>query len=540
MQKKGKIVDVFNRRIFNAEITVENGKIKKIEEIVEAPEQYILPGFVDSHIHIESSMLIPSRFSQLSITHGTVACVCDPHEIANVLGIEGVSFMINNSKLVPQKFFFGAPSCVPATDFETSGSRLDVEQIDKLLKNDDIYFLAEMMNYPGVIFGDKQVAQKLILAQKYAKPIDGHAPLLMGEQLKKYIEAGISTDHECTNIDEAIEKISLGMKILIRNGSAAKDFDNLFELIDKFPDKVMFCTDDCHPDDLLDHHINELVKKSIAKGANLFNVLQAACINPVIHYKLPVGLLRIGDRADFIVVDNIQDFNLKEMFIDGKCVFENCKISFDTSDYTSFPNKFVAEVISELELRLKAITNKARVIVAQDHSLLTKVEISDVKAQNDIVQIDTENDILKIVVLNRYKKTNPQVALIKGFGFKNGAIATSVAHDSHNIIAVGASDKEIVNAINALIKHKGGMCVVTDSEISILPLPVAGLMSTDEPQKVAKNYEILNQKAKNLGCRLTAPFMTLSFMALLVIPSIKLSDKGLFDGDKFQFTELFI
>lgn len=540
MQKKGKLVDIFNKKIYNAQITIENGKIAKIEELPEAPELYILPGFIDSHVHIESSMLVPSRFSQLSVMHGTVACVCDPHEIANVMGIDGVNFMIHNSKLVPQKFFFGAPSCVPATDFETSGSRIDVEQIDKLLQNDDIYFLAEMMNYPGVIFDEKEVANKIQLSQKYAKPIDGHAPLLKGEHLKKYVEAGISTDHECTNIDEAFEKIALGMKILIRSGSAAKDFEKLFSLIDQYPNQVMFCTDDCHPDDLVDHHINDMVKKSIAKGANLFNVLQAACLNPVVHYNLPVGLLRVGDKADFIVVDNIQNFNLQEMFIDGKCVFENSKINFNIPEYKSFPNNFVAKKINDFDLQLKAITNKARVIVAQDHSLLTNMEIKDIKVQNDFVQNDTENDILKILVLNRYKEAEPVVALIKGFELKKGAIATSVAHDSHNIIAVGTSDKEIATAINEVIKYKGGMCVVSDNQTSVLPLPVAGLMSADEPQKVANTYQKLNLKAKELGCRLSAPFMTLSFMALLVIPSLKISDKGLFDADKFQFTKLFI
>ena len=540
MKIKGKLVDIFNRQIYNAEITIENSKITEISKIDEEQEQYIIPGFIDSHIHIESSMLVPTRFAEISVPHGTVACVSDPHEIANVLGEAGIEFMIENSKDSPQKFFFGVPSCVPATDFETSGAVIDAEITDKLLQNDDIFFLAEMMNFPGVINEVPEVMSKLDLAKKYGKPIDGHAPLLSGDALKKYATAGITTDHECTNIKEAEEKIKLGMKILIRNGSAAKDFDNLFPLIDKYPDKVMFCSDDRHPDDLIEGHINILVKESIKRGAELFNVLQAACINPILHYNLPVGLLRKGDSADLIIVDNLQNFNIQKSIINGNIVFEKGEINFNIPKLEKKPNKFEKIKLLAEDIKIKAETQKIRVIKAFDKSLLTKQMIVDAKVKNGFLQIDTEKDILKIVVVNRYKKAKPSIAFINGIGLKKGALATSVAHDSHNIIAIGTSDEEIVNAINAVSENKGGMAISENNNISILPLPIAGLMSDSSGYEVAKKYEELNKKAKTLGTELNAPFMTMSFMALLVIPELKLGDKGLFDVTKFSFTNLFV
>ncbi len=537
---KGIIVDIFNQKFFEGKITIENGKITDISEATGVPKQYILPGFIDAHVHIESSMLIPARFSELSMKHGTIAAVCDPHEIANVLGIDGVEFMIENAKHTPQKLFFGAPSCVPATNFETSGAALGIEQTDYLLKKDDIYFLAEMMNFPGVIFEDKEVIGKLELAKKYGKPVDGHAPMLSGEDLKKYVSSGISTDHECTNIEEAEEKIALGMKILIRNGSAAKDFDALYPLIDKYPEKVMFCTDDCHPDDLIDGHINIMIKEAINRGSNIFNVLRVACVNPVLHYDIPVGLLRKGDNADFIIVDDFRNFELKEMYINGIPFVENYTLRYNAPLLGQRPNNFNIEKIKTQDIELPAKSTKVKVITARDRSLLTGLEVCNIKINNGLAVSDPDNDILKIVVVNRYRQAKPVVGFIKGFGLKNSAIATSVAHDSHNIIAVGTDDKKILKAINMLIDGRGGMCFVGDNEAEILELPVAGLMTDANPVETGEKYKILTQKVIENGSSLKAPFMTLSFMALLVIPELKIGDKGLFDVTKFQFTDLFV
>ena len=537
---KGIIVDIFNQKLFSGKITIKGGRIVDISDANDVPKQYILPGFIDAHVHIESSMLIPTRFSELSMKHGTIATVCDPHEIANVLGIGGVEFMIENAGNTPQKLFFGAPSCVPATNFETSGAAIGIEEIDYLLKKDEIYFLAEMMNFPGVIYEDKEVIGKLDLAKKYNKPIDGHAPMLTGGDLKKYAEAGISTDHECTSIEEAEEKIALGMKILIRNGSAAKDFDALYRLIDKYPDKVMFCTDDCHPDDLLEGHINKMVKEAIRRGCNIFNVLQVACVNPVLHYDIPVGLLRKGDIADFIVVDDFRDFRLKEMYINGIQFVQNYSLLYKSPALKERPNNFNIEKIKSEDIKLSAKSNKAKVITAKDRSLLTGFEIHDIKIKNGFAISDPENDILKIVVVNRYQKAMPIIGFIKGFGLKHSAIATSVAHDSHNIIAVGTDDEKIVEAINNIIETGGGMCFVGENETEVLELPVAGLMTDANPEETAEKYKKLTQKAIKSGSSLNAPFMTLSFMALLVIPQLKIGDKGLFDVNKFQFTEVFV
>ena len=537
---KGIIIDIFNQKLFGGKITIEDGRIKEITETSDVPKQYILPGFIDAHVHIESSMLVPTVFSELSMKHGTIAAVCDPHEIANVLGTDGVEFMIENAENSPQKLFFGAPSCVPATNFETSGAGIGVEETDYLLKKDEIYFLAEMMNFPGVIFDDKEVVGKLELAKKYNKPIDGHAPMLSGDDLKKYASAGISTDHECTSIEEAEEKIGLGMKILIRNGSAAKDFDALYKLIDKYPDKVMFCTDDCHPDDLIERHISSMAAEAIRRGSNIFNVLRTACVNPVLHYNLPVGLLRKGDKADFIVVDDLRNFRLKEMYINGIQYVEDYALLYKGLQLESRPNNFNIEKISIKDIELAAKSAKAKVITAKDRSLLTGSEICEIKVKDGFAVSDQDKDILKIVVVNRYRQERPAVGFIKGFGLKNSAIATSVAHDSHNIIAVGTDDEKIVEAVNQVIEAKGGMSFVGENETELLELPVAGLMTDRNPAEVAEKYKLLTQKATKNGSALKAPYMTLSFMALLVIPELKLSDKGLFDGTKFQFTDLFV
>lgn len=543
-------IDILNQKVFPACIVVEDGRIISISETSEPCTHYILPGFIDAHVHIESSMLIPSEFARMAVMHGTVATVSDPHEIANVCGIAGIEYMINNAAKVPFKFHFGAPSCVPATSFETAGATIDSKDIEKLLAREDIYYLSEMMNYPGVLFEEEEVMKKIKAAHNAGKPVDGHAPGLRAAEAAKYIQAGISTDHECFTLEEAEEKLKLGMKILIREGSAAKNFDALIPLMHHYADNMMFCCDDKHPDELELHHINQHVKRSLAYGIDLFKTLKAACINPVLHYKLDVGLMRVGDKADFIVVDSLEDFNILKTVIDGVLVFEN-GVSLIESVQESVMNQFCCHEkrVEDFALALDEVRFKAsaegpnagciKVIEALEGQLITKTIFAKPKIENDKMLSDVENDILKIVVVNRYSEQPIAKAFIKNFGLKKGAIASTVAHDSHNIICVGTSDLEICNAVNALIACNGGIAVVQNEEKHILPLAVAGLMSNDKAEYVASAYAKIDQEAKKLGSSLQAPFMTLSFMALLVIPELKLSDKGLFDGKQFAFTELY-
>ncbi len=532
------LINISKKEIFPAKIIIENGRIVSIEKTDKPCEQYILPGLIDAHVHIESSMLLPSAFAKIAVQHGTVGTVSDPHEIANVCGIEGIDYMINNGNKVPFHFFFGAPSCVPATHFETSGAVIDSNQIDELLSRKEILYLSEMMNYPGVLFEDAEVMKKITAAKKHNKPIDGHAPGLKGEQARKYITAGISTDHECFTKEEALNKLKLGMKILIREGSAAKNFDALIDLLHDYEDEIMFCCDDKHPDELLLHHINLHVKRALSKGIDLFKVLKAACINPVKHYNLPVGLLEVGDAADFIIIDNPTDFNILSTYIKGVCVYENGRSNIPTIPEAPI-NQFCCDEINVNDLIVeKQDINKIKIIEALDGELITRSKVVNYKERNGHVVSDIENDILKIVVINRYLRTKPSIAFIRNFGLKKGAIASTVAHDCHNIICVGAQDEVMTRAINMLIAAQGGICVCTEHDEDLLPLPIAGLMSTHSAKEVGNLYSKLDHKAKELGSTLSAPFMTLSFMALLVIPSLKLSDKGLFDGDKFEFTSI--
>jgi len=540
---KSFLVDSWKKMIYPAEITVQNGRISSIQQINESEittKGFVLPGFIDSHVHIESSMLIPSEFARLAVVHGTVATVSDPHEIANVCGIDGVEFMIENSKQVPFKFNFGAPSCVPATIFETAGASLDSEAVEKLLQQKEISYLSEMMNFPGVLNKDPEVMKKIAAAHKLGKPVDGHAPGLRGEQAKQYIEAGISTDHECFTIDEAVDKLAYGMKILIREGSAAKNFEALIDLVDDHPNSVMFCSDDKHPDSLVAGHINQLCARAIAKGMDLFNVIKVASINPVLHYKLDVGLLRIGDPADFIISDNLISFNINQTYINGNALLDNGKTTIKSVS-TNPINQFNCNVITPeklviLKSNYKDTDGNIPVIEALDGQLITNKLMLKGKSINNEWVTDLENDLLKMVVVNRYTNAPIAKCFIKNFGFKSGAIASTVAHDSHNIVAVGTDDVALANAINLVIKAKGGVsCVDGNKNELLLPLPVAGLMSADDGYLVAEKYTAIDAMAKSLGSPLSAPFMTLSFMALLVIPHLKLSDKGLFDGDKFEF-----
>ncbi len=537
MVLQGNIVDIVGKRIYKGEICVEKGVITQINAANHAVENYILPGFIDAHIHIESSMLVPSEFAKIAVLHGTVATVSDPHEIANVLGVKGVEFMIENGKKVPLKFNFGAPACVPATSFESAGALIDAEDIKKMMENPDIKYLAEMMNYPGVLFDDPEVLAKLQHAKNNHKPIDGHAPGLRGEEVSKYIAAGISTDHECYSYDESLEKLQKGMKIIIREGSAAKNFEALIDLVPTHFEKMMFCSDDKHPDDLLLGHINQLCERAVAKGIDIFKVLQVACVNPVKHYGLDVGLLQKGDPADFIVIEDLEKFKVLATYINGVLVAKN-GTSFVKNVPFDVLNNFNTDKKKISDFQYPSTAQRIRVIEALDGELVThQIEANSLIKKGNLVS-NTSTDVLKMTVVNRYKNEKPAIAFIKNFGLKEGAIASSVGHDSHNIIAVGVSDEALCKAVNLIIENKGGVCAVTDSEEKIVPLPVAGIMSDKSAQEIGVAYATLDAMAKKMGSTLRAPYMTLSFMALLVIPALKLSDKGLFDGNSFTWTSL--
>lgn len=540
----GNIVDVLNRVIYPGSVTVTNGKITKIVKNDEHYDTFIMPGFVDAHVHVESSMLIPSEFARLAVVHGTVATVSDPHEIGNVLGINGIRYMIANGKKVPFKFYFGASSCVPATAFETAGAEINPDGVRELFEKDGLKYLSEMMNYPGVLYNDPMVMEKIKIAHSLGRPIDGHAPGLRGEDAKKYIEAGIYTDHECFTLEEALDKLKWGMKILIREGSAAKNYNALHTLIKDYPQMVMFCSDDKHPNDLVAGHINELVVRSVAKGYDLFDVLQAACVNPVKHYGLEVGLLQEGSFADFIVVSDLQNFSVQQTYVNGNIVAVSGK-SLILRVEAEIVNNFNTTKKKPEDFAITAPVNSVqpiqiRVIEALEGQLITNELHMPAKIENGNLVSDTAIDMLKLAVVERYTNSKPAVAFIKNFGFKKGAIASCVAHDSHNIIGVGVTDDDLCNAVNAVIDSKGGVSVTYDGKTEVLPLPVAGIMSNEDGYSVAEKYTHIDGLAKECGTKLHAPYMTLSFMALLVIPQLKLSDKGLFDGKAFKFTDLII
>jgi adenine deaminase len=537
MQIQGQIVDIENRRIYSGEVKVENGKIFSVIEKQHDNKNFILPGFIDAHIHIESSMLVPSEFAKIAVLHGTVGTISDPHEIANVLGKDGVYYMIENGKKVPLKFHFGAPSCVPATFFETAGAVIDSEQIKELMAHPDIYYLAEMMNYPGVLFDDEEVLKKIAWAKHYNKPVDGHAPGLRGEAVQKYISAGITTDHECFTYDEAAEKLSLGMKVIVREGSAAKNFEALIDLLPNHYENLMFCSDDKHPDDLIVGHINQLCARAVAKGYDVFKILQMACINPVKHYNMTVGLLQPNEAADFIVVEDLTHFKVLQTYINGELVAENGQSFVQHIDFEK-PNNFSTSPKTLADFRVTTEAKTIRVIEALEGQLITNEIHCSPKIEDGKLVSDTEHDVLKMAVVNRYENAPIALAFIKNFGLKKGAIASSVAHDCHNIVVVGTSDEDILNAVNLLIANTGGICAVNGSAQKSLALPIAGIMSDQNGWEAGRLYQEIDAMAKELGSTLKAPFMTLSFMALLVIPDLKLSDKGLFSGKQFAFTDL--
>ena len=538
MKISGKIIDIHKRKISGGEIKIVGKKIAGIIEKENIPDVYIMPGLIDAHIHIESSMITPGSFATAAVSRGTIGTVSDPHEIANVLGIEGINYMIEDGKKIPFRFYFGAPSCVPATEFESGGATLGPDEIQNLLLSDEIKYLAEMMNFPGVISGNREVLKKIEIARKLNKPVDGHAPGLTGEDLRKYIRSGITTDHECNSLEEALEKISLGMKIIIREGSAGRNLNALKDLYRLNPGMIMLSSDDIHPEMLQKRHLDKLISLLVNDGYDLFDVIRSATLNPVSHYNLDAGLLRTGDNADFIIVDDPAEMNVLETWINGEKVFDHGKVLFE---YKSGPpiNNFHCSRINRNELTVKNKGTEIRIITAFDGDLFTK-EIIHETGNSKNYETDITEDILKIIVKDRYRDAPPAVAFIKGFGLKKGAFASSVAHDSHNIIAVGVMDKDIVSVVNEIVRLKGGLAVTDGEKISSLQLNVAGIMSDRSCSEVARLYEKLSAIVKNLGCSMSAPFMTLSFMALLVIPELKLSDRGLFDVTSFCHVPLFV
>ncbi len=541
----GHVVDLLQRRIFPGHVTVQGDKITSIQEVSQVEETcFILPGFIDAHIHIESSMLIPSEFARIATLHGTVATVSDPHEIANVLGVAGIQFMVNNSKQVPFHFFFGVPSCVPATNFETAGAYIGPEEVRNIFNEYKLHYLSEMMNYPGVLSHDPEILEKIRIAKELNKPIDGHAPGLSGKNVENYIKAGISTDHECSTLEEALYKIKHGMKIIIREGSAAKNYSALHSLFQSHPDKIMLCSDDKHPHELIEGHINLLVKRAVIDDKHdLMDVLYAACIHPNEHYKLGIGRLQVGDPADMIVIKDLKEFKVLQTYVNGTLVADKGRSlipHIETQPLNKFECNPKRENDFKVPLPFKHENLRMKVIVAQDGELITLQKIVTPKIVNNEVCSDIKNDILKCVLVNRYQDSASAVAFIHGFGLKEGAIASTVAHDSHNLICIGVSDLDICNAVNALIQEKGGIAVSLNGKVETLPLPMAGLMSLGGAENVAQQYVHLDKLSKKLGSPLNAPLMTLSFMALLVIPSLKLSDLGLFDGQSFAFTDLFV
>lgn len=533
-------VDIEARKIFRARIEWRDGKITQIVELgtVQPADGYLIPGFIDAHVHIESSMLPPVEFARIAVRHGTIATVSDPHEIANVLGLEGVRYMQQNASKTPFHCFFGAPSCVPATPFETAGAELGRAELEQLLDDPEIYYLAEMMNFPGVLNNDPEVMARLALAHDRGLPVDGHAPGLTGEDAVRYAAAGITTDHECFTLAEAEAKLASGMKILIREGSAACNFEALHPLISTHTDSVMLCSDDKHPDDLVAGHIDKLSARAVALGHDLFDLLQCVCINPITHYQLPLGQLRLGDPMDGALLSDLKSFRVERTWLAGQLVAEQGRslLPFTASEMV---NRFNAQPLRTEQLQIRAAEGLLRVIEALDGELITRERFEPALVESGLVVLEPQRDLLQICVLNRYQVAEPALGFIRGFGFKKGAIASSIAHDSHNIVAVGADQESLLAAINRVVEANGGIALAVDGHVELLPLRIAGLMSSEDGDVVAQQYAKLEQQAKVMGCTLSAPFMTLSFMALLVIPELKLSDRGLFDGGSFQFAPLF-
>lgn len=557
---RGNILNVFTDEIYPAEIEIENGIIKCVKKIKGDFQGIMVPGLIDAHIHIESSMLTPSFFAQAAVPHGTTAIVADPHEIANVMGLDGINLMLKDAKNIPLRIFFTAPSCVPATSFETSGAIIGPDEIDILMKKEEVVALGELMNFPGVINEDDLVIEKIQIAHHHKKPVDGHAPLLSGAELCKYVSKGISTDHECISMAEAREKKELGMKIMIREGSSAKNLEDLISLGGEF-----LVSDDIHPGDLSQGHMDHIIKKAIICGLDPIEAVKMVTINPSNHYSLNMGAISPGREANLIMVDDLENFNVKKVYIGGELVAKNKTALFNPTHISSGNTIFLEKTKpSDFTIPLSGNEVMVRTIDVLDEQLITSESEAIMQITNKEIVADVEQDILKIAVIERYGKSiskistknkqfsqlsknevilgnnNKKMALafVRGFGIKEGAFASSVAHDSHNVIVVGTDSNYMARAVNILIENNGGLVAVSKNSQKSLKLPIAGLMASESAEIISSKLEDLHSMAGEMGCSLKSPFMTMSFLALLVIPNLKISDKGLFDVSKFEFVNV--
>lgn len=563
---EGNLVNVITKEIYKATIGIKNGKIVYVgdgennglknevnSKKILHTNKFLLPSFIDSHIHIESSTLIPSEFAKLAVKHGTCAVITDPHEIANVLGVEGIKFMIENSKDTPIEIYFNIPSCVPAAEgFETS-EKINIEDTKQLKKNKRILGLAEVMNFPGVINCNPEIIKKIKLFNSKNFVIDGHSPNLKGNLLNAYV-LFIRSDHESMNYGEAIEKLRKGMYLMIREGSAAKNLDVLKDIIKNkiSTDNCMLCCDDIHADELNERHIDLLIKKAIEMGMDAVDAIRMATINPANYFNLKnLGAIAIGRNANITIVNDLKDFKVDTVIFKGKVVVSNGKFILRTKQRKiseKFTNtikirKFCIDNL-KIKARKKKGKEKVRVIKAINGKIFTEERIEEISIKDGFLTEDTRRDILKIVVVDRHKGENFCVGFVKNFGIKSGAIASSISHDAHNVIAVGSDDVSFIKAISEIDKIQGGIVVVcknkdNEDKIYSLPLRIAGLMS-DNTEEVLKNTDVLKKKAKEIGCKLNEPFMTLSFLTLSVIPELKITDKGLVDVRDFKFVDLII
>lgn len=569
MKFKAYYLDVLSNSIRPSEISIKNSffdsvKILSEENFIPDFEGIVLPGFIDAHIHIESSMLTPGQFARIAVRHGTTSVVADPHEIANVLGIEGVDFMIENASMVPFDFYFSAPSCVPATIFETSGATLDHMDMEKLFMRDNVVALAEMMNFPGVINNDCEVLSKLDVAKKFNKPIDGHAPLLLGKDLDKYISKDISTDHECSKFSEAIEKKEKGMKIMVRDGSSAKNLEALFDFKDRinywknqdnfgyYPNEALekvllnpifdfIVSDDKDAGDLIKGHLNESIKKAKELELDIYELIKMVTIAPAMHYNLNSGGIIEGMKANFILVDNLDNLNVKKTYIGGELVFDNGKVLFDVPKIEDINNfKVNKKTSADFDVLYEGVEASVNIIKCFNGELTTEKIVDTLKTENNVLQSDLDKDIIKIANVERYGGNTIANGFIQGFNLKSGAVASSISHDSHNILVVGVNSEDMAKAVNCVIENKGGIAVVDKNYKKLLPLPIAGLMSNEDIETLSQTLDELEKAVKIRGSKLDSPFTTLSFMALLVIPSLKISNKGLFDGESFSFIDLIL
>ena len=551
--KNAKLVNVFSGEIYKTDIAIKHGYIAALgtgysgTEEIDLQEQFVIPGFIDAHVHIESSMLSLSQFSKAILPLGTTTVIADPHEITNVCGSAGFRYMLKSSKFSMLNVFFMVPSCVPATHLESSGIAFNYEDVEYFMGKKKVLGLAEMMNYPGVINGSKKVMKKILLALESGKLIDGHAPGLTGKDLSAYVASGISSDHECTNKEEALEKLRTGMYIMIREGTGAKNLNDLLPFVTKENySRCLLATDDRCPTDIVNEgHINYAVKKAIKNGLDPMMAIKMATINVADYFGLKdVGAILPGKSADILVVKSLENLEISKVFKDGMLVAEDGKYLKTTSAVQS---KWVYNTVNtgdivEEDLKIPRKSDKIRVIETIEHQLLTKELIHSAKIENDYVVADPDNDIIKLLVIERHFAThNIGKGFVKGLGIKSGAVASTVSHDSHNLVVTGTNDSDMFLAINTIIEMNGGICVVKDNQVlAKLPLPIAGLMSDASLEEVYQGKGSLDDAVKKLGSIKEDPFMKLAFLSLPVIPKLKLTDKGLVDVDKFDFVDLFV